>query len=1478
MHRSIVMFCLFLVLSIVVLQAQDFETVPSAYLKSSGSQASYVVNQECKLQTGFSLNANTDGPFFVKANKTSNGISSPGKNSIRVETLKKKTTTEQSIPGATLQEKSVSYEFFDGLGRSIQSIDVQQSPSQCDLVAFKVYDAYGREPKKYLQYTINGNAEFRALPEVEQNKFYSQTALVAKDSEPYSIAQFSPNTNELMRTYAPGWSWHNDTDAKPTSEIFKFNTSNEVQYWSTYSGTGTPVLNGYYAPGTLVATESKKTNASSDIQFKDSFGRSILEKQGLNGLWRLTYSIYDHAGNLRFVFPPEAVLQLNEYQSSSNKQEFIDRWCFQYRYDEFNRQTEKKLPGADWVYTLFDRWDRIALVQDGEQRLLNQWTFTKYDNFNRPILTGITTGTKTTLLDALKFATVRYETRANNSIGYTNVAIPAHDASNLLSINYYDDYAFIAYTGWEDNGTATSYNFITETGYPKTTDVHQISYPSSTSCLTSVKGYQTGSKIKILNTSLWLNAVTYYDKQYQVIQQIGQNHLGFVDRATTCYDFLGKKLKTLQRHGANIIVIQKEYTYDHAGRPLRVYHQIDNGPSVILSQCKYNELGQVIEKNLHSVDNGVSFLQSIDYRYNIQGWLTHINNSKLVNDQNVTNDDANDLFGLELVYNQSNTVNGVPTAKLFHGNISAIKWNANNLIDPVQEKIFAYDYDAFDRLKASRFATANGLTWNGSANMFNESMGYDLNGNIKTLKRNGCVNGAVAVIDDLVYHYASLSTKASNALRHVVDKSSYWSGNTSFGYVEKDITHSNFVSTTDGQNNTEYEYYRDGNLKSDLNKEITQINYNHLDFPERIQFSENREIEYQYNALGEKLSVIARYTSPQKILERVDYVGAIEYYNGKVASIQTVEGRVVKGATGYEYEYFLRDHQQNVRIVFGSGGTTANYLATLESVRAGEEGKSFKNIAGDGTFNHTFKSPEIVAPSKASKLNVAIAGGKAIGPSIMLPVKGGDNIQSEVFGLYTTPITGANTLVSNIAALVTTGFGLSSTGETRGLFTAVTNYLPAKAAAVPAGGSYPKAYLCYILFEKVGTTYVGKQFGFTTLPEVALNNWQALNLDLHVPESITDGVALVYVANESNINTSTSVFFDDLSIVHQSLTPRLQVYQSSDYYPFGLSFNTRELSRNYYDPANSSVTDVQGNRNQFQDQELQKSFDLSWYHYKYRMHDPALGRFSALDPLAEEYRHNSVYAFSENRLIDGIELEGAEFLNLLWLDQMFLQTDADLSGLQVPPVEYDPEFSMESYYFNNLAWAANVTGGWWNGLVGSADFLLSPRNYVSTLEATGAGINNYFTEPDFLGRNYDIAKDFINDPHAGDKIGTFALSFYLPKVGFPKSQGLNFTPAKKPSLLNASDRYVVIGQNPDYIKFASKFNNAKVLDLPHKWMHLPKQEAAKFLWRQNSSKLRGAIREGFIPYDIGYGRTFYKAEQLILDNKQLVHTGYVWLK
>lgn len=50
--------------------------------------------------------------------------------------------------------------------------------------------------------------------------------------------------------------------------------------------------------------------------------------------------------------------------------------------------------------------------------------------------------------------------------------------------------------------------------------------------------------------------------------------------------------------------------------------------------------------------------------------------------------------------------------------------------------------------------------------------------------------------------------------------------------------------------------------------------------------------------------------------------------------------------------------------------------------------------------------------------------------------------------------------------------------------------------------------------------------------------------------------------------------------------------------------------------------------------------------FEYRMHDTRIGRFWSVDPLAGKFPWNSVYAFAENRVVDGRELEGLEFISV----------------------------------------------------------------------------------------------------------------------------------------------------------------------------------------------------------------------------------------
>ncbi len=89
--------------------------------------------------------------------------------------------------------------------------------------------------------------------------------------------------------------------------------------------------------------------------------------------------------------------------------------------------------------------------------------------------------------------------------------------------------------------------------------------------------------------------------------------------------------------------------------------------------------------------------------------------------------------------------------------------------------------------------------------------------------------------------------------------------------------------------------------------------------------------------------------------------------------------------------------------------------------------------------------------------------------------------------------------------------------------------------------------------------------------------------------------------------------------------------QADDYYPFGLTFNS-------YKRENSV-----DNRIKFQGQEHIDDLNLGWDSFKWRNHMPDVGRFFNVDPISEKYYYNSPYAFSENRVVDGRELEGLEW-------------------------------------------------------------------------------------------------------------------------------------------------------------------------------------------------------------------------------------------
>jgi hypothetical protein len=388
--------------------------------------------------------------------------------------------------------------------------------------------------------------------------------------------------------------------------------------------------------------------------------------------WAETYYVYDDYGNLRTVLPPKLVNDI----SSRIEAGFVipatelEGLAFQYEYDGRKRMTRKKVPGAEWVEMIYDDRDRLALTQDGEQSKEGKWMFTKYDALNRPVMTGkVSYNDRTAAEQALttfysgveNTGSKYYESRSSTGTeGYDNTSFPELSGDfKVHTVTYYDDYDVLNESHF--NSVAPSADdFDYETGITEYTD-------NDADLWTSMKGQVTATKTLLYDIGAgdqYIHTVTYYDWKYRPIQIRSTNQFGGLNVVHNLYDFVGnlthsREVYSVDASGSEQYVINKEYIYDHADRLLEVYHQIgdDANNRVLVLQNKYNELGELIEKNLHAANvnepDNTNYLQSLDYRYNIRGWLQSINTPTTRPDATINPDDnsqIDDAFGMELLY------------------------------------------------------------------------------------------------------------------------------------------------------------------------------------------------------------------------------------------------------------------------------------------------------------------------------------------------------------------------------------------------------------------------------------------------------------------------------------------------------------------------------------------------------------------------------------------------------------------------------------------------------------------------------------------------------------------------------------------------------------------------------------------------------------------------------------------------------------
>jgi len=188
--------------------------------------------------------------------------------------------------------------------------------------------------------------------------------------------------------------------------------------------------------------------------------------------------------------------------------------------------------------------------------------------------------------------------------------------------------------------------------------------------------------------------------------------------------------------------------------------------------------------------------------------------------------------------------------------------------------------------------------------------------------------------------------------------------------------------------------------------------------------------------------------------------------------------------------------------------------------------------------------------------------------------------------------------------------------------------------------------------EKHGTAYIfGMQYEFKYNDYVQYD-WKLMFIGTDegyvsavYPDGIDSEFKFQYVYNHT----------DHLGNIRQNITrenERLTVLREHNYYPFGLLHRgyNEEKEDLKYDKEQDFIFTVQAQagryKYKFQGQERQEDLDLGWDSFKYRNYDYAIGRFFNVDPLAEKFPYNGVYNFSENRVVDGVELEGLEYLDV----------------------------------------------------------------------------------------------------------------------------------------------------------------------------------------------------------------------------------------
>ena len=590
--------------------------------------------------------------------------------------------------------------YYDGLGYPVQAILADASPAGGSLVTPVYYDNVRRDDARtYLPFvSATGTGKIASAFSAQQTWYTSQYN-ASDGASAFAVRTYEPSAlSRVTATRRPGSVYAAGThDASVT-----YGTNAASSVWKVKEGatSATLTVSGYYPAGALHAVTAVDEDGISVQTFTDNMGRTVLERRNLPSSQTAdTYYVYDGAGRVTWVVTPEGGALLTASTSWTIDATNAANHCYRYTYDGLGRLTERRQPGRDAEYFVYDPAGRLVARQDGNLRTAGRWILSKYDAFGeetRQYLTGSNVFTFAGL-------TASFADEPEPSGVYT------HASNVLLLERAYDTRpagapAFAAVTGVvAQNELAAS-------------DAGRLTWEKLADLATVTSG-----------TVQYVQRSYYYDKRGRTRQQAVTGPLASTLRTSLCYDYVGNETeRTVTGTLGTTATVQRTATFDTRNRLLTESASL--GSSSTMVKHGYDALGR------HKCDTltATGAAGIVTDTYDIRSQLLTRTAKK----------SSTTLFQETLRYDSPTR----GTAARYAGGLSEVM-----TLQGSTRNTYGFTYDAAGRLTTTKRFTGTSGTTNTAA-YTERGITYNKNGALHSLQRYGSSSSTPQ--DNYTYTYS----------------------------------------------------------------------------------------------------------------------------------------------------------------------------------------------------------------------------------------------------------------------------------------------------------------------------------------------------------------------------------------------------------------------------------------------------------------------------------------------------------------------------------------------------------------------------------------------------------------------------------------------------------------------------------------------------------------------------------------------------